>query len=159
MATGRCGQGPQDERRVPHGRKAGLQAGRVFSSIVRARQLLEVVAQLGAVVVIAQALEGDDAPDDRREDRPQAVAVGKARRHPLARRRPGPGGGSGRQRGFEPLQRRIGPAKELLPARTSRVSFGEARAAERRPIVLVAQKQLADAALRGDLRAAAGGPT
>ena len=70
--------------RVPDRRLAGLQPGRARFCRRRSSGLRTVVAVLhfGAVVGVAEALQGHDAPDDRRIDRPQPVAALEAGEHP-----------------------------------------------------------------------------
>ena len=110
-------------RRVPDRRLAGLQPRRAAASGRRSpgrRSCLWQYCSLGAVVGIAQALQGHDAPDDGRIDRPQAVAVVEAGEHPplgggqrLApqRQQPPP---------LAPLQQPVDSAEEAVPTQQAR---------------------------------------
>src|SRR5882672_11468139 len=63
-------EGAEGDGGVPDRGEAGLHAGGEIFFDDEGSKLLLVVADFGTVVLVAQALEGDDAPDDGREDGP-----------------------------------------------------------------------------------------
>ncbi len=131
------GQRDRGDRRVPDRRHAGLQADPVVLGDLEVIELLDRPADLGRLILIAQALQGDDRVDHRREDRPQAVGLLAMLHHPAMggpQPRPAPGG---RHVPVEPFQHPVQAEEEAGPREQSSPVPGGAMRGE----------QLADALL------------
>ena len=76
-------QRAQGNRGIPHGRSAGLEPRGAIRLVFHEQvQLPPALLHLRRVVITAHGPQGQDAPDDGREDRPQAVAAVKPLEHP-----------------------------------------------------------------------------
>ncbi len=127
-ASGRAGPG---SRRLP--RSGGLRAARA------------PIADGGRVAVVAQAFEGHDRVDHRREDRAEAVGVLEVVEHPAVGRLDPGLPQDGRDDPVGQLQGLVEPEEEVLPR-------------DRRVLPLAGRRRLRGTARRSPARAAASGP-
>jgi len=79
------GEGTKRQCGVPDRGTAGLDPRRSIRLVLdEPFELPPALADLGGIVGAPEGAEGDDAPEDRREDRPEPVAPIEALEHPAA---------------------------------------------------------------------------
>ncbi len=145
-----CRKSPQGDGGVPDRRFAGLNPAALFVVNNQVAELPPALPHLGAVVAMTQGVKRQQAPDDRRVDRPHAVAPLRPFERPALRGLDGPLPQRQPVALPQELERRVNRPKETVPTERPPAG-GLAGAAQLGPVLRRLDEQLANPAAGVDV--------